>query len=113
MLKVGKDLESNDHIFLTNSNFQKNKKIKMIDIKYSEVIENLIEKKIDATIWNYDDILDKLVHLKKHGIVMEELNENEKNLLATESVIVVRKDNEIIKKIFKKFFDKEKIKLIN
>ncbi|MGL6064537.1 MAG: YhfZ family protein [Fusobacteriaceae bacterium] len=113
VLKVGKDLESNDHIFLTNSNFQKNENIKMVNIKYSEVIENLIEKKIDAAIWNYDDVLDKLIHLKKHGIVMEELNENEKNLLATESVIVVRKDNEIIKKIFKKFFDKKKIKLIN
>ncbi|MGL4508649.1 hypothetical protein, partial [Cetobacterium sp.] len=67
----------------------------------------------DAAIWNYDDVLDKMIHLEKHGIVIEELNENEGNLLATESVIVIRKDNQIIKNIFKKFFDKEKFKLID
>lgn len=113
MVNVGKDPESNDHIFLTNFNFQKNENIKFIDIKYSEVIENLIDGKIDAAIWNYDDVLDKMVHLEKHGIVIEELNENEGNLLATESVIVIRKDNQIIKNIFKQFFDKEKFKLID
>lgn len=113
VINVGKDSESNDHIFLTNFNFQKNENIKIIDIKYSEVIENLIAKKIDAAIWNYDDVLDKMIHLEKHGIVIEELNENEGNLLATESVIVIRKGNEVIKNIFKKFFDKEKFKLID
>lgn len=113
VINVGKDSESNDHIFLTNFNFQKNENIKIIDIKYSEVIENLIAKKIDAAIWNYDDVLDKMIHLEKHGIVIEELNENEGNLLATESVIVIRKGDEIIKNIFKKFFDKEKFKLID
>ncbi|MDU1912436.1 YhfZ family protein [Fusobacterium sp.] len=113
VINVGKDSESNDHIFLTNFNFQKNENIKIVDIKYSEVIENLIAKKIDAAIWNYDDVLDKMIHLEKHGIVIEELNENEGNLLATESVIVIRKGNEVIKNIFKKFFDKEKFKLID
>lgn len=113
VINVGKDSESNDHIFLTNFNFQKNENIKIIDIKYSEVIENLIAKKIDAAIWNYDDVLDKMIHLEKHGIVIEELNENEGNLLATESVIVIKKGNEVIKNIFKKFFDKEKFKLID
>ena len=113
VINVGKDSESNDHIFLTNFNFQKNENIKIIDIKYSEVIENLIAKKIDAAIWNYDDVLDKMIHLEKHGIVIEELKENEGNLLATESVIVIKKGNEVIKNIFKKFFDKEKFKLID
>ncbi|MCX3066844.1 YhfZ family protein [Cetobacterium somerae] len=113
VVNVGKDPESNDHIFLTNFNFQKNENINFVDIKYSEVIENLIDGKIDAAIWNYDDVLDKMIHLEKHGIVIEELNENEGNLLATESVIVIRKDNQIIKNIFKKFFDKEKFKLID
>ena len=113
VINVGKDSESNDHIFLTNFNFQKNENIKIIDIKYSEVIENLIAKKIDAAIWNYDDVLDKMIHLEKHGIVIEELNENVGNLLATESVIVIKKGNEVIKNIFKKFFDKEKFKLID
>lgn len=113
VINVGKDSESNDHIFLTNFNFQKNENIKIVDIKYSEVIENLIAKKIDAAIWNYDDVLDKMIHLEKHGIVIEELNENEGNLLATESVIVIKKGNEVIKNIFKKFFDKEKFKLID
>ncbi|WP_302821087.1 YhfZ family protein [Fusobacterium ulcerans] len=113
VINVGKDSESNDHIFLTNFNFQKNENIKIIDIKYSEVIENLIAKKIDTAIWNYDDVLDKMIHLEKHGIVIEELNENEGNLLATESVIVIKKGNEVIKNIFKKFFDKEKFKLID
>lgn len=111
VLNVGKDPESNDHIFLTDFNFQKNENIKFVDIKYSEVIENLIDGKIDAAIWNYDDVLDKMIHLEKHGIMIEELTENEGNLLATESVIVIRKDNDVIKNIFKKFFDKGKFKL--
>lgn len=111
VLNVGKDSESNDHIFLTDFNFQKNENIKFVDIKYSEVIENLIDGKIDAAIWNYDDVLDKMIHLEKHGIMIEELTENEGNLLATESVIVIRKDNDVIKNIFKKFFDKGKFKL--
>ncbi|MGL4672971.1 YhfZ family protein [Cetobacterium sp.] len=106
---VGKDPESNDHIFLTNFNFQKNENIKYVDIKYSEVIENLISKKIDGAIWNYDDVLEKLIHLENNKIIIEDLIENEGNLLATESVIVVKKDNEIIKNIFKKFFQDEKI----
>lgn len=113
VVTVGADIESNDHIFLTNLNFQKNENIKTVEIKYSEVIENLIDKKIDAAIWNYDDVLDKMVHLEKHGIEIEDLHENEENLLATESVIVIKKDNEIIKNVFKKFFDKEKFKLID
>ncbi|MGL5427157.1 MAG: YhfZ family protein, partial [Cetobacterium sp.] len=69
---VGKDPESNDHIFLTNLNFQKNENIKILDIKYSEVIENLIEKKIDAAIWNYDDVLDKMIHLQNNNIAIED-----------------------------------------
>lgn len=113
IVNVGKDPESNDHIFLTDFNFQKNENIKFIDIKYLEVIENLINEKIDAAIWNYDDVLDKMIHLEKHGIMIEELTENEGNLLATESVIVIRKDNDVIKNIFKKFFDKGKFKLID
>ncbi|MGL4671140.1 YhfZ family protein [Cetobacterium sp.] len=103
---VGKDPESNDHIFLTNLNFQKNENIKILDIKYSEVIENLIEKKIDAAIWNYDDVLDKMIHLQNNNIAIEDLSENEGNVLATESVIVIRKNDEVIKNIFIKFFQK-------
>lgn len=112
--RVGVDLESNDHTFLTNLNFQKNENIIFKEIKYSEVIEKLIDKTIDAAIWNYDDVLDKLILLEKNNIIIEELkDESGVSLLATESVIVIPKNNRIIKTLFNKFFDKENFKLID
>lgn len=112
--RVGVDLESNDHTFLTNLNFQKNENINFQEIKYSEVIEKLIEKTIDAAIWNYDDVLDKLILLEKNNIVIEELkDEGGISLLATESVIVIPKNNKIMKTLFNKFFDKENFKLMD
>lgn len=111
--KIGIDIESNDHIFLTNFNFQKNENLKFIEIKYSEVIEKLLDHTIDAAIWNYDDVLDKQSYLNQNGIIIEDLNDNAENLLATESVIVINKNNNIIKNMFKIFFDKENFKLID
>lgn len=111
---VGVDTESNDHKFLTSLNFQKNENIKYKEIKYSNVIEKLIDETIDAAIWNYDDVLDKLTLLKTNGILVEELNDPIGiSLLATESVIVINKNNKIMKILFNKFFDKERFKLID
>lgn len=109
---IGMDYDSNDHLFLTKFNFKNMKDIKMVDIKYSEVIDRLLDKTIDAAIWNYDDILDKMFTLKSNGIVVEDIAYNDSNLLATEAVIVINKDNDIVRRIFKKFFKKEKFKLI-
>lgn len=110
--KIGRDHESSDHFFLTNLNFQKNENLKIVDIKYSEVIEKLLDKTIDAAIWNYDDVLDKVVHLKNNDIIIEELEENPLNTLATESVIVVKGDNAVIKNIFHHFFTKDNLKIL-
>ena len=110
---IGMDSESDDHVFLTNLNFQKNENIRIKEIKYSDVIAKLIDKTIDAAVWNYDDILDKSVLLEKNNIVIEELSDTTgQSLLATESVIVIKKDNIIIKILFEKFFDKENFKLL-
>lgn len=109
---IGRDHESNDHFFLTNLNFQKNENLKIMDIKYSEVIEKLLDSTIDAAIWNYDDVLDKLVHLKNNNIIVEELEENPLNTLATESVIVARRDDTVIKNIFHHFFRMDNLKIL-
>lgn len=102
--RVGRDQESSDHFFLTNLNFQKNENIEIVNISYSQVIEKLLEGTIDAAIWNYDDVLDKMVHLKNHDIVVEELEANPFNDLATESVVVIKKGDTVMENIFYQFF---------
>lgn len=108
--KIGRDYQSNDHFFLTNLNFSKDINLEIIDIKYSDIIENLLDGTIDAAIWNYDDIVDRIDYLQKNGIIVEELKEDAINSLATEAVIVVKGDNSVMKNIFTHFFEKDKLK---
>ena len=107
ILNIGIDRESDDHIFLTNFNFQKNENkttTNFIDIKYNEVIEKIVNGIIDVAIWNYDDVLDKNILLEKHNIEIVELDKSIENIYATEAVIVANKNNSIIKTVFKQFF---------
>lgn len=103
-LKIGIDKESDDHTYLTKLNFKNLISDNFVDIRYSEVIENLINGIIDVAIWNYDDVLDKEIFLKKYGIELIDLEINPDNILATEGVIVTKGNNLVIKNIFKKFF---------
>lgn len=102
-IKVGIDKESDDHVFLTNSYFLKESNIEFVDIRYSEVIEKIVDGTVDAAIWNYDDILNKEVLLKNNDIEYFDLLQNENNIYATEAVIVTQKDNRLIKNIFEYF----------
>lgn len=57
-MKIGIDKDSLDHYFLTKE-LVKNKEVTLVDYPANQLIHAIREKKIDAGVWNYDEILEK------------------------------------------------------
>lgn len=101
--KVGIDKSSIDQTALTTAYF-KDLDVQYIDLSYSQLTKALTSGEIDAAIWNRDDIEDnnskiKFINIEKSRVGISD----------TEAVIIINKENELVKNIFHKKLSKESV----
>lgn len=86
-MKIGIDKDSLDHYFLTKE-LIKNKEVTLVDYPANQLIHAIREKKIDAGVWNYDEIIEKgYTDLNYIDIPMKDYHK-----AISEAVIVCSKD---------------------
>ncbi|MPN38329.1 hypothetical protein SDC9_185853 [bioreactor metagenome] len=71
---------------------------------YSQIIPFLQQGKIDAAVWNLDDI-----DLERNHLCYRELDNRRLNIIDTEAAIVCMKDNEIAHNILQKMLSPEQV----
>ncbi|SFB25822.1 GntR family transcriptional regulator YhfZ [Clostridium frigidicarnis] len=100
-MKVGIDRSSIDQALLTLSYF-KNYEVEYIDMSYSSFKTAIKTRKVDAAIWNKDDIDGneiKTIDISKKHIGISD----------TEAVIITANKNTILPKLFSKNLDRGKV----
>lgn len=108
-LRIAVDSSSVDQVILTKYECE-GKNVKIIDIPYNQIPNQMEEANIDATIWKLDEL--QLTHTK-FGIAKLE-NEKARDLIKhhTRAVIVGCKDNIDFNKVLGQLIDMEKIEEI-
>lgn len=108
-MRVGIDPYSLDQIVLTNYECE-GKDVEFVEISYNQIFNNFKNNVIDAAIWNGDELLEKG---ENYGIAPLS-NEKSINISKedTIAVIVVMKNNNIIKEILSKFIDGKEVSKI-
>lgn len=100
-MRVGIDYASIDQSKLT-LNAINGKNVKLIEINYNLLIQNLLDLKIDLAIWNGDEVQNKY-----ENVYLKDINEyNDDNTIA---VLLVKKDRNDLKKIIKDSINIDKI----
>lgn len=100
-MRIGIDRSSIDQSSLTLSYFE-NYDIVYVDMSYSSFKEAIKNKEIDGAIWNKDDI-------QSDELKIVDISKNHKGISDTEAVIIISKDNTILKKLFAMKIDREKV----
>ncbi|MBU3220350.1 GntR family transcriptional regulator YhfZ [Clostridium algidicarnis] len=101
-MRVGIDTSSLDHEIMTLKECA-GKKVELVHLLYSQIISNLINGTIDASISTIDEIRDKKLDVK-YKVVSEDYGG--KN---TQAVLVIHKDREEMRNLILKFLNKEEI----
>ncbi len=107
-MRIAYDRASIDQRLLVDLLTTNRKDVKYADVRYNQTLAALESGKIDAGIWNYDDILEN-PHKEMHFIDIEEGLETSK---FTSAVLVVRKDEEAVEQILTKYITVPKIRKI-
>ncbi|MFM1541473.1 GntR family transcriptional regulator YhfZ [Helcococcus ovis] len=103
-MTAGIDSDSLDQETLTYL-LCKDKNVNIKKISYNQLVENLESGKIDFAVWNGDELKDKY-----NQIITKDLDVDDS--INTIAVIIVHKDNILIKKIIEDFIDIEFIEEI-
>ncbi len=102
---VGIDENSIDIAVLTKEIIG-NKKVKLVNKKYHTLIEDIQNKKIDAVIYNIDDAINNI----KYVVPIKSFTSNKQLLIdSTVATLVINKNNQIIKNIFKNIISEDKL----
>lgn len=101
--KVGIDHSSVDQKTLTQSFFA-GKQVEYVPLIYSQIVPFLSMGRIDAAVWNLDDI-----DLAGNHLRFELLDKKKINLVDTEAVIVCKKDDPRIDQIIRQLLEKDKV----
>ena len=101
--RIGIDSTSRDQYLLTLDYF-KDKNPEYVEIDYNKIPKLLQRNIIDAAVWNLDEIIEQNM-----DISYEELPNEKMVKLANEAVLVVKKDNELLKSIADKIISKDYI----
>ncbi len=83
-MKIGVDNDSVDQKRLTEA-ICKGKKVEFVHIDYSQSLKRVMSGDIDASVWNKDEILDKMIEVNYVEI-------QNPDILADEAVLVVNKE---------------------
>lgn len=103
-MKVAYDSTSLDQSTITK-NVIKGKNVELIEMRMQNTITALKEGKIDVGVWNYDEIVDK----GRQQLKVVFLADSEYNDLFSTAVIVIKKGDEYIKALLKKYISIENV----
>lgn len=101
--RVGIDHSSVDQKTLTQQFFA-GKRVEYVPLIYSQIVPFLSIGKIDAAVWNLDDI-----DLAGNHLRFEPLDEKKINIVDTEAVVVCKKENLRISEIIRELLEKERV----
>lgn len=101
-MKVGIDFSSLDHQLLTHE-VVKDIKVQLVDILGYQMLPFIIEGKLDAGVWNSDEVEAKYDKILDYTVI--EGTQQMKDMTA--AVIICHQDNEPIKTMFQRLIDKE------
>jgi hypothetical protein len=102
-MKVGIDISSIDHYLLTLKQCS-SKNIQTVELAYNQIISKLVNREIDAAVWNIDEIIEQKINIKYCPL---DKNNCEKD--DTEAVLVVKRDNEFLTKLLKRFINEKQV----
>ena len=97
--KIGVDKNSEDQKYMTRECIT-SKDCEYIEISYNETLKLLKNNIVDAIIWNYDEIEEKQIKVD-----YEELPNKEVLNRANEAVLVIKKQNKMLKKLTEKIIN--------
>lgn len=86
-------------------NITKEKKVEFVEIRTQNTITALLDGRIDAGVWNYDDVIDN--NQKDFKVVF--LDDSDYNNLFSTAVLVVRKQEEYLIELLKKHIRPERV----
>ena len=101
--KIGVDKNSEDQKYMTRECIT-SKDCEYIEISYNETLKLLKNNIVDAIIWNYDEIEEKQIKVD-----YEELPNKEVLNRANEAVLVIKKQNQMLRKLTEKIINVEYI----
>lgn len=95
-MRIGIDMDSIDQQNLTEK-VCLGKKIELVPVDYSQILEHIVSGRIDAAIWNKDEITDKGSTVNYVTLDIEDLGDTEACIVChTESEEIIALLNEII-----------------
>ena len=100
-MKVGVDSDSIDQKRLTELVCE-GKNVEFVQVEYSKILQMVMNGKIDAAIWNKDEITDKFVKVNFTSVEMKEKED-------TEAVIVVHASKLEIKALLNEIIDTQTV----
>lgn len=101
--KIGVDSSSVDQKTLTKEFFGE-KDVEYIPLVYSQIVPFLRMKKIDAAVWNLDDI-----DLAANHLAYRALDNRRLNIVDTEAVVVCLSENGFVYQILKTMLDRREV----
>jgi len=105
-MKVALDKNSLDQYLLTYYECE-GKQVTFEEIPYNQILKKLLDKSIDAAIWNIDEIEERNLNIPYYDMKNQKISEiNEDD---TRAVVVVKKYNGDFGNILKKFIDPKDI----
>ncbi|WP_238988876.1 GntR family transcriptional regulator YhfZ [Calorimonas adulescens] len=103
-MKVALDSSSVDHFILTCYECE-GKQVEYVELSYNQILKSLMDGKIDAAVWNIDEVIDRGLNIPYYDLKNPKIFElNEKDTVAA---IVVKKSNWGIGGILKHVIDKD------
>lgn len=103
-MRVALDKSSPDHFILTTYECE-GKKVKYVELTYNQILKSLLDKKVDAAIWNIDEIEDRNLSIpyfdlkNPKAVKLKEDN--------TKAVLVTRKSEWGLSDILRNVVDKQ------
>jgi hypothetical protein len=101
--KVGIDNSSVDQKTLTLKFFE-GKKVEYVPLVYNQIVPYLRLGKVDAAVWNLDDI-----DLAGNHLCYGSLDNKSLNIIDTEAAVVCLKENELVYRILKRMLNRDAV----
>lgn len=95
-MKIGIDKYSIDHKYLTELECE-DKEVEYIELTYLQILQHIHSKRIDAAIWNYDEIVNQEEKFK--FVPLQKPESVKMNNEISRAAVIINKNNEIIENI--------------